>query len=114
MLYSSPMRLLREIEGDRMKRREKLREDVRARLREALARLAPGEHVLVFGSLTRPQSFHDRSDIDVAFVAEPKAFSRYQMQARLEESLGRPVDLVVLSECRFRDRILREGELWTS
>jgi predicted nucleotidyltransferase len=108
------MHLLEQVEKERMKRREELRADMRGRLREALERFAPGEQVLVFGSITRQRAFHDRSDVDIAFIDEPKAFSRYQMQARLEEHMGRPVDLVILSECRFKDKILHEGELWTS
>jgi len=30
----------------------------------------------------------------------------------LAEEMGRPVDIILLSECRFRDRIAREGEIW--
>lgn len=108
------MELLQQIEQERMTRREELRAEVRTRLREALHQIAPGERVLVFGSITRAYAFHDRSDIDIAFVDEPMALSRYQMQARLEECMGRPVDLVILPESRFRDKILREGEPWTS
>ncbi|RPJ52245.1 MAG: nucleotidyltransferase domain-containing protein [Acidobacteria bacterium] len=108
------MQLLQQVEMDRLRRREELRSEVRARLRDALNKLAPGEQVVVFGSITRRQAFHDRSDVDIAFVDEPRAFSPYQMQARLEEYMGRPVDLVILSECRFKDKILREGERWTS
>lgn len=108
------MQLLQQVEAERMRRREELRAEVRARLRNALDTLAPAEQVIVFGSITRPRAFHDRSDVDIAFVEEPRAFSRYQMQARLEEYMGRRVDLVILSECHFKGKILREGERWTS
>ncbi|HXK62270.1 MAG TPA: nucleotidyltransferase domain-containing protein [Acidobacteriota bacterium] len=91
------MHVLKRVENERMRRREEVRSEVRKRLRQALATLAPGEQVMVFGSITRPQAFHDRSDVDIAFVDEPRAFSRYQMQARLEEFVERPVDLVTLN-----------------
>ena len=34
------------------------------------------------------------------------------LQAELEERLHRPVDLLLLNESRFRDKIEREGERW--
>jgi len=96
-IYNEFMHVLKRVENERMRRREEVRSEVRKRLRQALATLAPGEQVMVFGSITRPQAFHDRSDVDIAFVDEPRAFSRYQMQARLEEFVERPVDLVTLN-----------------
>lgn len=98
----------------RLQRREELRLQVRQRLKEALHQLAPGERVLLFGSVTRPHAFHNRSDVDIAFVEEPRRNSRYALQAKLEEMIHHPVDLVILSECRFREKIEREGEAWTS
>ncbi len=32
----------------------------------------------------------------------------------LEEALRRPVDIVLLSETRLRDKIKSQGELWTN
>src|SRR5207244_540323 len=104
--------LLKEKEDERLRRREVLRREVRQRLKEALHQLASGEHVLLFGSITQPYAFHERSDVDIAFVKEPK-YSRYGLQSKLEEMIGRPVDLIVLSECRFREKIEREGEAWS-
>ena len=95
-----------------MRRREELRLAARERLRVALRQLAPGERILLFGSVTRPQAFHERSDVDIAFIEEPRRISRYGLQARLEEIVRHPVDLVVLPECRFHQKIEREGEAW--
>ena len=100
-------------EERRWRSREELRQQVRRRLKEALAQFAPGEKIFLFGSVTRPYAFHKRSDVDIAFVEEPKQ-SRYGLQAKLEETIQHPVDLIVLAECRFREKIEREGELWTS
>jgi len=83
-------------------------------LKEALHQLAAGEKILLFGSVTRPNAFHARSDVDIAFIEEPKKHSRYLLQAKIEEMIHHPVDLIILSECRFREKIEREGELWTS
>ena len=52
--------------------------------------------------------------MDIAFIEEPKAISRYGLQARIEEMIHRPVDLAVLNECRIRNKIEREGEPWMS
>lgn len=108
------MELLKRREERRWQRREELRQQVRQRLKEALHQLAPGEEIFLFGSVTRPHAFHERSDVDIAFIEEPKKSSRYGLQAKLEELIHHPVDLVVLSECRFRKKIEREGEAWTS
>ena len=93
--------------------REELRQRVRQDLRDALHRLMPGVDVFLFGSLTRPHGFHATSDIDIALTKEPEE-SPYRLQVKLEEMLRRPVDMILLSECRFRDKIEREGEQWTS
>ena len=106
------MDLLKRRDERRRRRREELREQVRQRLKEALHQLAPGEPVILFGSVTRPHEFHERSDVDIAFVEEPKKKSRYALQAQIEEMIHHPVDLIILSECRFREKIEREGEAW--
>ena len=93
--------------------REELRQKVRQELRSALHRLIPGVNIFLFGSLTRSHGFHATSDIDIALTKDPEE-SRYRLQVKLEEMLRRPVDLILLSECRFRDKIEREGQQWTS
>jgi predicted nucleotidyltransferase len=108
------MDLLKRREERRMQRREELRMAARQRLRDALHQLAPGEKVLLFGSVTRPYAFHQRSDVDIAFVEEPRDISRFGLQARLEEMVRHPIDLIVLPECRFSRKIEREGEPWTN
>ncbi|MGF1513989.1 MAG: nucleotidyltransferase family protein [Elainellaceae cyanobacterium] len=67
--------------------------------------------VYLFGSITRPYRFSDRSDIDVA-VEEigPEAF--FMVMASLSEALGRDVDLVDLRKCHFAHRIRQQGTLW--
>lgn len=106
------MTLLQQLNRERAERNEALRLQVRERLRLVLQRLLPVDRVVVFGSLTKPHRFTDASDIELALETEPTATSLYQLTALLAEEMGRPVDIILLSECRFRDRIAREGEIW--
>ena len=106
--------LLARRDAARRGRRLALYAETRRRLREALAELVPGQPIWLFGSLTKPGRFHDRSDVDLALADEPPSMSVGRLASELTDRLGRPVDLVLLDRCRFRDRILREGEQWTS
>ena len=107
------MTLLQQLIRERAERREALRLEVRRHLRRVLCQLAPADQVVVFGSLAKPFHFHETSDIDLAMAAEPAGMSLYQLTALLAEEMGRQVDIVLLPECRFRERIATEGETWT-
>jgi predicted nucleotidyltransferase len=104
--------LLQKMNEDRDAQRERLRVSVRDELRAALRDILPGVPVTVFGSLAHAGRFTEVSDVDLALGAEPAGMSVYQLIAQLSERLGRRVDVVLLSESRFRDKILREGEPW--
>ena len=105
---------LQQLNAERLAQREALRATVRQQLRTALANLESVGKVIVFGSLVRCGVFHEDSDVDVAFEALPPGWSLYGLTAWLAEQLGRPVDVILLPECRFRGAIEREGEAWTS
>jgi len=107
------MTLLQQMTAERYNGREILRRDVRRRLRRALTELRPVPTAIVFGSLVKPGRFSEISDVDIALEAEPAGMTTNLLTSLLAERVGRPVDVVMLSECRFRDRILREGETWT-
>ena len=104
--------LLQRIASARAARREALRLETRARLREALRELLPGQRVIVFGSLTHPNHFREDSDVDIALESEPAGLSLFGLIGELEERVARPVDVAVLARCRFRDKIRKEGEEW--
>ena len=104
--------LLQKMNEERAARLERLRFGVREELRSALRDILPRTPVTVFGSLTHAGRFTDASDVDLALAAEPTDSSVYQLIAQLSERLGRRVDVMLLSESRFRDKILREGETW--
>lgn len=96
-------------------RREALRHEVRERLRKVCrAILPPGERYVVFGSLTRPRAFREGSDVDLAIWRVPSGMTLYGLTARMEEAVGRRVDVVLLGESRLRDRILEVWESWTN
>src|SRR5437588_660296 len=106
--------LLQKRDAARRQRRLEVRDDTRRALRAALAELIPGMRVVVFGSLTRPGVFNDRSDIDLALENEPMGVTTWSLGGKLMDRLHRPVDIVLLNKCRFRAKILREGEVWTA
>ena len=106
--------LLQKMTEERAAQAEHLRLAVREQLRTALREILPDTMpVTVFGSLTKAGRFTATSDVDIALIEEPPEMSIYQLTAQLSERLGRRVDVVLLSECRFRDKVLREGENWT-
>jgi predicted nucleotidyltransferase len=107
------MTLLQSRDLARRQRRLKVLADTRRDLRVALTHLLPGSRVILFGSLTKPGVFNDRSDVDLALEAEPPGMDAVHLTAELMERLGRPVDVVLLGKCRFRQKVLREGEIWT-
>lgn len=105
--------LLQQRDADRRARRLEVLAETRRRLRMALAELIPGQEVIIFGSLTKPGVFNDRSDVDLALTGSRLGVDPLRLTAELMERLERPVDVVVLEQCRFRGKIQREGERWT-
>lgn len=107
------MTLLQQRDLDRRQRRLEVYADTRRDLRNALTELLSGYKVIIFGSLTMPGVFNDCSDIDIALETAPPQIDLWIFASEVMERLQRPVDVVSLSHCRFRDKILREGETWT-
>jgi len=107
------MTLLQQMERERHRLRENLRHEVLRALRQLLRQTIAGQKVVVFGSLIRPGRFHDQSDVDIAIERETPGMTLYQLTALLCEGLGRPVDVLLLDECRFREKILQQGQTWT-
>ncbi len=106
------MTLLEQMNVRRAAQRESMRLRVRAELRSALREMAPGRIVTIFGSLTRPGKFNEYSDVDLALDEEWSDPNTYQLSAILGERLGRRIDVVLLTECRFKKRLVSEGEVW--
>jgi len=107
------MTLLERMQHERLQKREEDRQRTRETLREVLRRIIPNQRVFVHGSLTKPGKFSEHSDIDLALESEPRGMTIYQLVSLLSEEMGRRVDVLLLEECRFRDKIIKEGEVWT-
>lgn len=73
------------------------------------------EEVYIFGSVLKPFSFDEQSDIDIA-VKGLLPEKRIEAEVNLEYILnGFQYDLIYLEENlrkEIRDRILKEGKLW--
>lgn len=108
----TPLHLLQEQDAERRRQRLHLYSETRQRLKVALAQLIAGRKVVLFGSLTHPGVFNAHSDIDIAIEQELPEMSELRLASELMERMSRPVDVIVLSHSRLREKILREGETW--
>ena len=95
-------------ESERL-RREAL-DQVDAVLQE-LAKRYTWTEVYLFGSVLQPGKFDKDSDIDLAVAGLPKQ-DLYRLTAELMSLLGRNVDLVILEEASFSEKIRQKGVLW--
>lgn len=93
--------------------REALRRAVFAEVMSAFTDIAPTfgiSELYLFGSITRPGSFRDESDVDVA-VDQPKV-DTFGLAVELSRRLRREVHVVDLESGRIRDVVNREGVRW--
>ena len=106
------MTLLERINRERQQGQELLRQRTANELRTALCELGVAGPVFIFGSVIKPGEFTEASDLDLAVEIEQPGLSICQMTSLLAERLGRRVDVLLLSECRFAAKIVKEGERW--
>lgn len=95
--------------------RERERQAVLAQLMDLLRELGPRygiSEAYIFGSVTRPGRFDERSDVDIAVerIAPEHLFDAI---GAFSSALGREVDVIELRKCRFADRIRSQGIRWT-
>jgi predicted nucleotidyltransferase len=70
------------------------------------------EEAYLFGSITQPERFSDRSDVDIAFVGlRDEDF--FRALAFLSRRLAMDVDIVQLEKHPRREQILQGGIRWT-
>ena len=110
----APMTLLQKRDAERQRQRLVLFDRTREELRAALGEVLPASKVIVFGSLTKRGVFNAASDIDLALFEEPEGKSIFGLMAELEERMRRHVDILMLEKTRLKEKILREGEVWTT
>lgn len=108
------LEIIKKVYEEKSKNRERTRVETLERVKTALAELSEEvsfKKAYIFGSVTTPYRFTDRSDVDLAFsaLAEDRLF---YVTGRLSRSLERDVNVVDLDELRFREKILKTGVEW--
>ena len=96
------------------KQMEALRSEAAKAVADALETLYPKYRwhtAFLFGSVTKKERFGHRSDIDIA-VSGLNTFDYYAFVGELSDLLNRPVDVVLLEECRFSKSIIEKGKQW--
>ena len=69
------------------------------------------EEAWLFGSITKPFRFSERSDVDIAFAGlDDKDF--FAVMSFLSEKTGHDVDVVQLEGHRLADKIKKGGIRW--
>jgi predicted nucleotidyltransferase len=107
-----PHTLLKQRDDGLAMERERFRETALVRLRQALKDHLPGQAVWVYGSILIAGRFRLESDIDIALEQQPISRSLYALQSLLTEATGHAVDICVLEETRFKEKILLLGQRW--
>ena len=95
-------------------RREKRRQERLAAVLLALNELSfqiPFEEAYIFGSLAKPYSFFEESDVDVAVVGLKSEYF-FKAIAFLSRELCAEVDIIQLEGHPLREVIAREGIRW--
>ena len=98
--------------------KKKAQENLRLQLLEkliraldALSTMLPFKKAYIFGSITKPFGFSERSDIDVGFVGlQDDHF--FRAMSFLSANLGVDVDIIQLETHRLGEKIKREGTRW--
>ena len=94
--------------------REKSRQFVLERLDKALRVLSEKyvwHGIFLFGSVTREGAFHENSDVDIG-IEGLDPLQHHEFVGELSRLLERDVDVVLLEECGFGDRIKKKGLKW--
>lgn len=110
--YATPL-LDAAIEREK-KEREELRKLLLGKVFDVLAlmnKAFPFQEAYIFGSISKPFNFTERSDVDIAFVGlDDKHF--FQAMSFLSGELGVSVDIVQLENHRLAEKIRKEGIKW--
>lgn len=72
--WKEPIEVYRRTLQERLKRQQEAREEIRQRVLRAVSETLPAiaagyasvQRVYLFGSVTRPRAFHEKSDVDIA------------------------------------------------
>lgn len=110
-----PTSLLDRLQAQKRQQREQERLTIQAKALKWLTDQAQsyGIHqAYLVGSVTRLHQFTPRSDVDLA-VEQINPDLYFLAMAQLSEYLERDVDIIVLGQCHFQERLRQEGIPWT-
>ena len=106
--------LLDEVIEKNRKRHEELRLWVIEKILTAIDKLSEEiafQEAYLFGSVTKPFRFSERSDIDIGFIElDNRHF--FKVMSYISEEAGRDVDIVQLEDHRLAAKIKRGGIPW--
>lgn len=106
--------LWERLQEERLAQKERERGEVLAKATLLLKAYFSRKKVLrvyLVGSLTREGQFSRSSDIDVAVLGLQEDY--FRTLTDLEELLDRPIDLIELEACPFREDVERRGlRIW--
>lgn len=108
------MKLLNEYLENIERKKEKKRLELLQRTKDVLNVLSeeiPFEKAYIFGSVLKKKRFYYDSDIDIA-VFGLRDEDYFHFMSRVEDLLGRDVDIVQLEKHPLKDKIVKEGLLW--
>jgi len=106
--------LLDEVIEKKRKKQEELRLLLIEKILAVIGKLSEEidfKEAYLFGSVTKPFRFSERSDIDIGFVGlDDRHF--FKVMSLLSEEAGRDVDIVQLEDHLLADKIKRGGIRW--
>jgi uncharacterized protein len=106
--------LLDEVIEKNRKRQEEFRLGVIEKILAAIDKLSEEiafEEAYLFGSVTKPFRFSERSDIDIGFTGlDNRHF--FRVMSYISEEAGRDVDIVQLEDHRLAAKIKKGGIRW--
>jgi hypothetical protein len=106
--------ILDEVIEKKRRDQEELRLHMMGKIQTALDRLSREiafEEEYLFGSITKPFRFSERSDIDIGFIGLDDRYF-FRVMYCISEEIGRDVDIVQLEDHRLADKIKRQGTRW--
>jgi len=81
------------------------------RVLDDLSGIIDFQEAYLFGSITKPFRFSEKSDIDIGFIGlSDRDF--FKAMSIINEKTGLNVDIVQLEGYRLQEKILREGAKW--
>jgi len=102
---------LKRIERKKEKKRLELLKKTQKAL-NILYHKRPFKKAYIFGSILKKKKFYYDSDIDIAILGlKDEDFFYFMSQA--SDLLGRNVDIIQLEKHRLKDKIIKEGLLWS-